>query len=515
MERLLFETRQPAQLDAVRELRHLLEQVIQASVPHQSMRRRMLLCLSEAVTNLLLHGTSALGNIGLGFGRNSQGWWLEIEDDGTPWDPTTHNKTNVLSQFESIENGRGIALLHSQCDQMKYQGGDSTKPNRLHLSWSAPGRGECPTILLVEDDDSLRRLYAAFLADSFNVQTATNGHDALQQLNAGGIDLVLSDIRMPKMDGLGLRETLNSEQETELTPFIFLTAADDASIQQHATSLGVDDYLIKPIKKRQLICSIERVLERSRQIHRQLTDRIERRITASLAPSLPETSHGWRLAVANRHTGSGGGDFLLHQSNEDQLMVTLADIMGHDDSAKFFAFAYAGYLRGLMQTSGAEISPAKMLERLSADALQDALLSQMILTCCTASLSAGGCLTLACAGHPAPLRISSAGVETLPVTGTLPGLLPATQYRSLSLKIRPGERIALYTDGLFESAKDTAGRRELEARITETLSDTIEQPLEHSLENTMRLFDQIAGSPPQDDALLLLLEPAEWPVHCQ
>ena len=67
----------------------------------------------------------------------------------------------------------------------------------------------------------------------------------------------------------------------------------------------------------------------------------------------------------SRHTGRGGGDLLLHQSGNDRFQLMLADIMGHDDSAKFFAHAYGGYLRSMMHAIGTDDDPAQLLEQLS------------------------------------------------------------------------------------------------------------------------------------------------------
>lgn len=507
MDCLLLETQKLATLESARELRHLLEQVVQAAVPYLSIRQQMLLCLSEAVTNLVTHAKPGVSRIGMSFGRDDTGWWLEILDDSTPWDPTENVELDLLSEFIEIENGRGTALLKNQCDQISYTAGDGVEHNRLRLSWSIPEKNQQPTILLVEDDNALRQLYALYLVDTFEVLTAANGHEALERLNTNKIDLVLSDINMPGMSGFTLREYLNQSRDTELIPFIFLTAVDDAHMQKNAAGLGIDDYLVKPIYKTQLINIVQRVLGRSQQIYRQLTDRIDKRITSALAPSLPETSHGWSLCVASRHTGIGGGDLLLHRDNKDQLLLALVDIMGHDDSAKFFAYAYGGYLRGLMHTSVDNISPSQLLEKLSENALQDELLSQVILTSCAITLSPAGKLTTASAGHPPPLLISKTGTEMLPVGGMLPGLLPATTYQTKVLQLSAGERIAFYTDGLFESAANDHARKDLETHITEKLAETLDIPIKQSLQQVMKVFDELAGTPPKDDAMLLLMEP--------
>ncbi len=505
MERLLLEAQKNATLESVRELRHLLEQVIQVAVPHLQLQQQMLLCLSEAATNLVIHTDPQAGQISIKFGHNNYGWWLDILDDAAPWDPGEAVQSELLDTFSEAENGRGTALLKSQCDHIEYHSGDNDELNRLRLGWDNPSKSRRPSILIVEDDNALRRLYTAYLDDTYDVVTATDGQKAMQLLSDIEIDLVLSDIQMPEMSGLTLREYLSEQRKTELIPFIFLTGDNSSTMQNHAVNLGIDDYLLKPVDKTQLLHSIQRVLNRSRQVYRQLTDRIDKSITSALAPTLPESIHGWRLCVASRHTGVGGGDLLLHRNDDDQLMLALVDIMGHDDSAKFFAYAYGGYLRGLMQAND-DISPEQLLEKLSENALQDSLLSQVILTGCTATLSSDGKITLASAGHPSPLRITPAGVEMIQVGGMLPGLMADTRYDAEILELTAGERIVLYTDGLFESAADNASRKDLETQITSSLIDTLNIPIEESLQQVMEVFDSFAGSPPKDDALLLLIE---------
>ncbi len=509
MNRIYLETQKFVTLDATREMRHLLEQVTQTAVPYSSIRRRMALCLSEAVTNLVKHPSSEASQMSMRFGRDNFGWWLEILDNGTPWDPTKDVDLEGLDEFSEVESGRGIALLHLQCDGIEYHPSNGSQLNRLRLNWKTPDRTRRPSILIVEDDESLRQLYEVYLREAFEVVTAASGQEALLRLKAAHVDLVLSDICMPGMDGMALREHLIEDADSRLTPFVFLSAMNDAAHLEQATSLGIDDYLIKPVDKTQLIGTIQRVLRRSRQIYQQLTDRIDKGITSALASRLPDKVNGWQLGVASRHTGSGGGDLLLHQAGDTKFQMVLVDIMGHDDSAKFFAHASGGYLRGVMHAVGADGNPTQLLEQFSNFIMQDKLMSKVILTCCSATLSPGGEISLASAGHPPPLLITKTGTRPVPVGGILPGLLPATTYQSVSLQLAAGERIALYTDGLFESAVDNNARKELEQRITTTLTDTLNLSINESLERLMTLFDKLAGIPPSDDALLILMEPVQ------
>lgn len=499
---LFLKAQEPTTLDAVRSLRKLLERTIQSVVPQETIRKRILLCFSEAATNLVLHNNADYINIH--FGRDNNHWWLKIFDNGSPWNPKVLD-SSIPDDFELNESGRGTSILHSQCDRIEYIAG-ATVFNELQLYWEIVKSKSSASILIVEDNQPLLGVYKAYLSDSYDVKIAANGHEALKLLKDNNIDLVISDINMPSMDGITLREQLNALPENALTPFVFLTSNNSHQMQANAADLGVDDYIVKPASKEQLITTIQRVLERSKQIHKRLTDRIDSGITSSLTPKLPDEIPNWRVCVAKRHTGKGGGDLLLHHNTSDGLKLVLLDIMGHDDTAKFFAHAYGGYLHGLIQSSDSAISPSALLEKLSTNANKDDLFSKVTLTSCAIDLAADNNLTLASAGHPAPLHINKMGIKPISVGGMLPGLMPNTNYKSKTIRLGTGERLALFTDGLFDSANDNDARDLLENKITTELLNTLQLPIDEALENVMNLFDSFTNNQPKDDAMLLLIE---------
>ena len=90
------------------------------------------------------------------------------------------------------------------------------------------------------------------------------------------------------------------------------------------------------------------------------------------------------------------------------------------------------------------------------------------------------------------------------------GLIEDAKYENNDFTIKKGQRIALFTDGLFESAENNEARNHLEKCITDTLSSTLSMPIEKALEEVMSVFDQITKSQPTDDTLLLLLEPIQY-----
>lgn len=522
MDNLLIELQGKVHLSCANVLRKSLDKTLSDNNVPQAIYDKIHLCISEAVTNLVVHTDIKPEVIILRFGDYElnrlgvpgKGCWIEITDDSPPWDPTEHYDDNLLAQFSDTENGRGTALINTLADEISYHSDNDNRTNKtqntLRLSWQYPHFESRKTILLVDDEQCLLAIYQKYLTDTFNVITATNAAEALAILSSSEVDLILSDIKMPNMSGFTFRKTLNSMPKHQLTPFIFLSSSTDQLTFDQATALGIDDYLVKPIEQPLLVNSVLRVIKRSHQIKHVLTNRIDESISASLQPQVPPKLHNWRLASANRNTGKGGGDLLLHNDNNEQINILLADIMGHDDNAKFFAHACSGYLHGLLgakQENMDESYPTTLLNQLSDFAFSDQIMSQITLTSCAMQLSAQGLFSIASAGHPAPLHIRSTGLYPLPASGTMLGLLPETTYETTDYKINSGERIAVFTDGLFDSAESNEEREQLKQAIYDSLYQSLNFTIEEALHKTMAVFDRLTNNKPTDDALLILIEP--------
>lgn len=102
-------------------------------------------------------------------------------------------------------------------------------------------------VLIVEDDASILKLIEITLKKVCNVILAENGKIGLEKAKLLKPQLIISDNMMPEMSGIELKEQLNLFSETKDIPFIFLTALSDEKIKEKALSLGVIEYLIKPI----------------------------------------------------------------------------------------------------------------------------------------------------------------------------------------------------------------------------------------------------------------------------
>ena len=121
------------------------------------------------------------------------------------------------------------------------------------------------TLLVVEDDRNMRLLTSARLKDYYTVLTACDGEEALQIIHKGGIDLIISDIMMPNMDGYELLKTLRGEGFQ--VPFLFLTAKETSDDMEKGFDLGTDDYMTKPFSSDELLWRVKALLRRANINH--------------------------------------------------------------------------------------------------------------------------------------------------------------------------------------------------------------------------------------------------------
>lgn len=122
-------------------------------------------------------------------------------------------------------------------------------------------------ILLVEDNPEILDVLALGLeASGYHVTSALNGREALEHLRRRDtrFDVIISDVIMPELDGFGLLREVHHDPDLLTIPFIFLTALDSLDHVRSAKRMGVDDYLMKPVRLEDVVIAIENRLQRAR-----------------------------------------------------------------------------------------------------------------------------------------------------------------------------------------------------------------------------------------------------------
>lgn len=123
------------------------------------------------------------------------------------------------------------------------------------------------TILIVDDNQVLcEGLKELLEGDGYHVLTAGNGQEGMEVMERAVPDLILSDITMPVMDGYEFFNRVRQRIDWVSIPFIFLTARREREDIFEGKRLGVEDYLVKPVSRQELVTTIRSRLERSQQL---------------------------------------------------------------------------------------------------------------------------------------------------------------------------------------------------------------------------------------------------------
>jgi DNA-binding response OmpR family regulator len=122
------------------------------------------------------------------------------------------------------------------------------------------------TVLVIDDDPVILELLRVnFEIEGFDVICATDGEEGMQRALEGHPDVVISDIMMPRRDGLQLLTDLKGDPQTHDLPVILLSAKAQKSEVQQGLDLGADDYITKPFDPLELIDRLNAVMSRPRR----------------------------------------------------------------------------------------------------------------------------------------------------------------------------------------------------------------------------------------------------------
>jgi signal transduction histidine kinase/DNA-binding response OmpR family regulator/ligand-binding sensor domain-containing protein len=142
----------------------------------------------------------------------------------------------------------------------------------------APQKAGKPVVLIVEDNADVRAYVRGFLEREYNIEESENGRAGLEKARAIGVDLVISDVMMPVMDGVQLCKELKSDDRISHIPVILLTARATMEGKLEGLDIGADDYVVKPFDSRELMARVKNLIA----VRKSLREKYLQQIT--LAP---------------------------------------------------------------------------------------------------------------------------------------------------------------------------------------------------------------------------------------
>ncbi|UPY38241.1 SpoIIE family protein phosphatase [Sediminicoccus sp. KRV36] len=374
-----------------------------------------------------------------------------------------------------------------------------------------------PEILVVDDSSFNRLLLKRRLAELGYPEPAmaANGVEALAAIAAKSFDVVLLDLEMPELDGIGVLERLHTQSNAP--PVIVISAQTEMSGVIRCIELGAEDYLPKSFDPPLLRARLQAVLEKKRlrdlaaeRLH-ALEAELEsaRRAQLSLVPrDFAALSRGSLTVAAHMEPARevGGDLYDMQWIGAHHLMFVVADVAGKGASAGLTMARSMGLIRAgvrLAAARGEVPDPADLLTLANGDLAADNP-DMTFVTAALAILEAGtGAGRICVAGHEAPLRLSAAGVQVMGGYRIQPplGIIEDLPYTSAAFTLAPGEAMLLLSDGVTE-AHDMEGGLFGKERVLAALGHEAE-PAAAIAALLKDVADFVREAPPADDVTVL------------
>ncbi len=376
-----------------------------------------------------------------------------------------------------------------------------------------------PYKILVVDDESdleplmLQRMRRKIRSGQYTFVFARNGVDALEFLTRDkSIDMVISDINMPQMDGLSLLSEI-SKLDTDIRAIIISAYGDMDNIRT-AMNRGAFDFVTKPLDFPDLISTMERTLAhlkewreamatRDRLVSLQNELNVAAGIQKSILPKVFPNGPDYQTHAGMEPARNVGGDFFDFMAlNSDQIGLAVADVSDKGVPAALFMMSSRTLLKGsAIGTPG----PGAALTEVN-QLLCDENEAMMFVTMLYGAYSpSSGKFVYANGGHNPPLLVHSDGSSTvLPPTGGIAlGVAENIEYAENSVTLRQGDKLVLYSDGVTEALNESGEEYGLD-RLREVVAAANSQGAD---EITSAVFDSVrefAGDTPQTDDITCL-----------
>ncbi|SIS51842.1 sigma-B regulation protein RsbU (phosphoserine phosphatase) [Roseivivax lentus] len=339
-------------------------------------------------------------------------------------------------------------------------------------------------VLIVDDSAAHLAVLARLLSRwGYEVVQARTGVEALKKAALCRPDLVLSDWIMPGMDGIAFCRRFREASGDHFSYFILLSSRSEKSEIARGLDAGADDYLSKPVHAQELrarIHAADRIVRMQRELSAKnavISDTLDdlqgayaaidrdlrhaRRIQASLVPERRCRFGPVEISLLLQPCGHVGGDLVgAFRAGPAQVALFGIDVSGHGIASSMVAARIAGYLSDHHSApacdrdrDGALHTPQAVAQRLNDKLTADPGVEEYFTMLYAMIDTASGDMQMVQAGHPNPLLIRRDGSLDFVGTGGLPiGLIDHVTHERIDLRLAPGDRLLVYSDGFVEAA---------------------------------------------------------------
>lgn len=328
-------------------------------------------------------------------------------------------------------------------------------------------------ILIVEDLELMRRIIRQTLEEGGfrNLSFAEDGVQALEMVRADPPDLIILDVKMPRMDGFEVCQRLRADEISCDLPIIIQSSYKDPDEKNRAFSVGATDYVCKPINPPELIARTYLLLEKALMIRK--LNRYRRRVERELAiaksmqqrlfPSperCKELSEMFHIDIESYFLTSSelGGDlFGLRPIDRYRLGFYILDVSGHGVGAAIETFKVHQLIEQIWTES---ILPSDVLRILNSKVSRSFEVGQFLTMLCGVIDLRENKMTYASAAQPPPVLLSptESRVELAESAGFLLGVDGSATFEDREIAFKPGDSFVSYSDALIET-RNSSGHR--------------------------------------------------------
>ena len=378
-------------------------------------------------------------------------------------------------------------------------------------------------ILSVDDEADLELLLTQYFRrqirkGEYQFFFAHNGLEALTMLlKEKDIDIILSDINMPEMDGLTLLTKINELQNPALK-CIMVSAYGDMSNIRSAMNNGAFDFATKPIDLDDLSVTIEKAIQQieyikqSQEEHSQLeslkTDlavagEIQQAILPRIFPPFPENERELDLAATMTPAKDVGGDFYdFFRIDDDHIGLVMADVSGKGVPAAIFMAVSRTLIRTIAMQG---FEPGECLTKSNNLLFKESIDSMFVTVFYAIYNIRTGEIDYCNGGHNAPyIRKANGSIEMMPLsTNCMVGAIDDWDYKSAKSQLGVGDTLVMYTDGVNE-AFNVDFQEYGDERMEQLLKQQSGKDCRALIDAQMNDVKAFAGEAPQSDDITIM-----------